>query len=163
VNDVNAFAAFASTGAFSTFIPPINDTADQILNGLNAYIISQAYQASGVFITRQLNTSVRALTTNGTALEYTLPCNSDYDENGICDTFWYDSVDDTTYALTPGNPDTRRKNYNSDMLTWFSNYTDRKYSSRALSTALPHRSPTKVPAPLSVFRPQISTPTVSSI
>jgi hypothetical protein len=146
MNDTNAFAAFASTGAFSQILPNVNDIADQLLNGLMAYVISQAYQANGVFITRQLNTSVVALTTNGTALTYQLPCTTGksnssrsaprrvqgkpilifytgYDANGVCDTFWYDSSDDTTYALTQGNSEDRTTGYNKDMVKWFNGYT----------------------------------------
>ena len=123
VNDVNAFAAFASSGAFSAFLPPLDQLADSLLNGMMAYLISQAYQMNGVFITRALNTSVHALASNGTSLSYNSPCTTGYDSNGVCDTFWYDSVDDTTYSLMPGKSDTRWKSFNSDMNLWFSNYT----------------------------------------
>jgi hypothetical protein len=84
VNDTTAFAAFAAGGTFSQALPNITDFTDSILNGLDAYLISQAYQLNGVFITRQLNTSVRALMTNGTVLTYQLPCTTDYDSNGVC-------------------------------------------------------------------------------
>lgn len=123
VNDVNAFAAFTATGAFSAFLPPLDKLADSLLNGMMAYVISQAYQLNGVFITRQLNTSVRALATNGTSLSYDSPCTTDYDSNGVCDTFWYDSVDDTTYSFMAAKSDTRWTSFNSDMNTWFGNYT----------------------------------------
>jgi hypothetical protein len=75
-NDVNAFAAAASNGAFSQQLPPLDSLATNAWQGLNAYLISQAYQANNVFITRQLNTSVRALMTNGTDLSYQLTCTS---------------------------------------------------------------------------------------
>jgi hypothetical protein len=64
-NDVNSFAAFTATGAFSQFLPSLDQLSNQILDGLNTYLISQAYQLNGVFITRTLNTSVHALMTNG--------------------------------------------------------------------------------------------------
>lgn len=123
LNDADTFATFAAAGSFSANLPSARTLSNDILNGLNAYLISQAYQENGVFITRQLNTSVRALMTNGTNLSYNLSCTTDYDSNGICDTFWYDSVDDTTYALVGKDELARTKSYNSDMTTWFNQYT----------------------------------------
>lgn len=122
LGNVSDFRPFVANGVFSGNTPDFSSLQDEILTGLYTYLISQAYQANGVFISRALNTSARALSTNGTKLNWT-PCSSDYDQYGTCDTFWYDSVDGTTYALTSGDSTNRDVNYNKDMQTWFANYT----------------------------------------
>lgn len=67
--------------------------------------------------------SVRALQTNGTELSFTTTCLSDYDKNGQCDTFWYDSVADTTYALISTDSRNRDSDYTTDMQTFLSGMT----------------------------------------
>ena len=57
LNDVDTFAATAASGSMSQFLPSLNDLPTNAQKGLNTYVISQAYQARGVFITRALNTS----------------------------------------------------------------------------------------------------------
>jgi hypothetical protein len=118
-SNVTNFRAFSQGGAFSQNVSSLDTLSDQILSGLNTFLISQAYQANGVFITRQFDTNVHELSNNGTKLNWT-PCKTDYDENNVCETFWYDSVNDISYGITSN---TRFHNYNSDLVTWFSNYT----------------------------------------
>jgi hypothetical protein len=122
--NVTNFAAFTKSGTFIQQLPNQNDLKNQILTVFNAFLISQAYQANGVFIARQTHISVRKLATNGTKLNFNTLCENDYDSNGVCDSFWYDSDDDTTYSLVSGDQHDQ-KNYNSDLQTWFanSNYT----------------------------------------
>lgn len=121
MSNVTNFRAFAKSGVFSgDMVVDQNGLSNQILSGLMTYLLSQAYQANGVFLTRQLNTSVRALSTNGTKLNWPL-CTSDYDGNGLCDTWWYDEADDTTYGLV--DPNNVNHNFNSEMQKWFYNYT----------------------------------------
>lgn len=63
------FASMASTGAFSDDSSfNANDISNGVLQGLMAFVISQAYQSRGIVLTRQLNTSVAELNTNGTKL-----------------------------------------------------------------------------------------------
>ena len=46
------------------------------------------------------------------------PCNSGYDGNDVCETFWYDEVDDTTYVLTSSSNTYKFWILNADMAIW---------------------------------------------
>jgi hypothetical protein len=50
-NNATLFAAIASNSAFSQNLPNLDNLKNQILSGLNTYLISQAYQAQGAINT----------------------------------------------------------------------------------------------------------------
>jgi hypothetical protein len=141
MNDTDSFRLLASTGAFSGLKPVTNDITNAILSGLNTFLISQAYQANGVIITRLFNTSVRALQTNGTKLNFDTSCDQDYDQYGVCNTYWYDESEGTTYALTTSSDNWRDTSYNKDMQTWFSNFTTPQLLFQGAAQCAPGSSP----------------------
>jgi hypothetical protein len=107
--NVSTFLAIANNGPFAGNLPQLDDLKNQILTGLNTYIISQAYNATKTIITRQVDTDVNELGTNGTKLLWT-SCNSGYYSNGTCGQgdFWYDNSTRISYSLVAnGDPTTR--------------------------------------------------------
>ena len=100
--DGNNFAAFANDGVFcsNTTVNLASATLDQsILIGFDTYMMSQAIQANNLILTRQLNTDVNQLQTNGTALNWATGCGNGYGKYGECSAFWYDQTSQTSYAL----------------------------------------------------------------
>ena len=107
--DLSTFLQVANNGPYSGAMPNLDDLKNQVLTGLYTYVISQAYNATQTVITRQVNTDVNALGTNGTKLLWT-PCNSGYYSNGTCGEgdFWYDNSTTISYSLVDsGDPTTR--------------------------------------------------------
>jgi hypothetical protein len=102
LGDVNNFIAFGDQSVFSGPPPDLTSLGNEILGGLNTYLVSQALQSTGIFVTRALNTDVHALTNAG-GLNWQPLCKDGYDANGVCDTFWFDSASGTTYALALGD------------------------------------------------------------
>lgn len=105
INDIDSFLALSANGQFSGSATPTLDGLKQVmLPGLNTFIVSSLLKANNFILTRAWNTDVQALFTNGTKLnprvETGLYGCDEYDKNGACNTWWYDSSADITYALT---------------------------------------------------------------
>ncbi|KAF4628775.1 hypothetical protein G7Y89_g9378 [Cudoniella acicularis] len=120
-SDVESFLALVGSGAFSTILGSLDNLKEGILAALYTYLVSEAYKSKGVFISRQFNTDVHALQTNGTSLNWDTHCEGVYDSNGVCDTFWYDNTTGTTYGLVNGP--SVGQDFNSDMEALFGTYT----------------------------------------
>ena len=101
VNDVETFVNFASTGQFQVNpLPNIAVASDQLLTGLQTFIVSRALTANNAIITRANNTNIADLAAGpNNDLSYTTGCESGYDSNNFCGSFWYDNTTNTTYAL----------------------------------------------------------------
>ena len=117
-DDVASFTAFASNFPLSGQIPDLNTVVDKCLTSLYTLVISQAYQADNVILTRQITTDVNALCSNGTQLNWKPGCGNGYGKYGECATFTQDQMRDfnsqmqtffngmTTGALLLGGADT---------------------------------------------------------
>ena len=124
VNDVDTFVNFASTGQFQVNpLPNIAVASDQLLTGLQTFVISRALTANNVIITRANNTNITALAAGGAnnGLSYTTGCENGYDSNNSCGSFWYDNTTNTTYSLD--NPKNMYDDFNSIRQQIFSNWT----------------------------------------
>ena len=120
-DDVGSFTAFASNYPLSGQIPDLDNVVDQCLTTLYTFVISQAYQADNVLLSRQVATDVNALCNNGTNLNWSPGCGNGYGQYGECATFWYDSTADISYALT--DTQNQLRDFNSDMQTFFNGMT----------------------------------------
>ncbi|MCJ1277946.1 hypothetical protein MMC21_005760 [Puttea exsequens] len=122
VGDIDTFLNFASTGQFQVNpLPDISSASDQLLVGLQTYVISRALSANNVIITRANATNIHALASEEGGLAYTTGCEGGYDEGGFCGPFWYDNTSDTTYSLD--NLGDMGTDYYSKMQQIFSNWT----------------------------------------
>ena len=124
VNDVDTFVNFASTGQFQVNpLPNIAVASDQLLTGLQTFVVSRALTANNVIITRANDMNIAELAAGGANndLSYTTGCENGYDSNNFCGPFWYDNTTNTTYSLDGlGNMD---DNFNSIRQQIFSNWT----------------------------------------
>lgn len=120
-NDLTSFLAFVENTPLSGEIPDLNSVVDQCLTSLYTYVISQAYQVSNVIITRQIDTDVNALSSNGTALNWDTGCGKGYGQYGECSTFWYDPATSITYALY--DTQTQTKDFNTEYQYFFNGYS----------------------------------------
>lgn len=126
--DVNNFRAIVGNGLFSSedTLPALNDMKNSAVLGFTTYMVSQAYQSRGTFLTRALMTDVDAMQNNGTDLHFSTGCGKGYDKYGTCDTFWFDKTTTTTYGLV--NSGEKKQNFASDMQKLFdNNYTTPEY------------------------------------
>ncbi len=115
-NDITSFLAFVENTPLSGKIPDLNSVVDQCLTSLYTYVISQAYQVSNVILTRQIDTDVNALSSNGTALNWPTGCGKGYGQYGECSTFWYDPDTVVSYALYDTQKQT--KDFNLEVRTF---------------------------------------------
>ena len=101
VNNVDTFVNFASTGQFQVNpLPNIAVASDQLLTGLQTFVVSRALTANNVIITRANNTNIAKLAAGANnGLSYTTGCENGYDSNNFCGPFWYDNTTNTTYSL----------------------------------------------------------------
>ena len=101
VNDVESFVNFASTGQFQVNpLPNIAVASDQLLTGLQTFVVSRALTANNAIITRANNTNIAELAAGANNdFPYTTGCENGYDSNNFCGSFWYDNTTNTTYSL----------------------------------------------------------------
>lgn len=102
VNDVQSFINFASTGQFQVNpLPNIAAASDQLLTGLQTFVVSRALTANNAIITRANNTNIAELAAGSinSGLSYTTGCENGYDSKNFCGPFWYDNTTNTTYSL----------------------------------------------------------------
>lgn len=120
--DTSAFLAFASQGNFSESAPSLPDQTKYLLYAFNTYVISQALKGNDVYGVYGQDTDPHALATNGSGTPYDLSnCKHGYNEQGICDTWWYS----TRYSSAFGLDDFSHMNrgYGDVLTSLFSNYT----------------------------------------
>ena len=123
VNDVESFVNFASTGQFQVNpLPNIADASDQLLTGLQTFIVSRALTANNAIITRANNTNIAELAAGANNdLSYTTGCENGYDSDSFCGSFWYDNTTNTTYSLD--NLQNMRDDFRPIREQIFSNWT----------------------------------------
>ena len=94
MSNVTEFLAFAEQGNFSSDqVPSVPAESNYLYYGFNTYIISQALNGNNVYATLGRHTDVHALVTNESTVNYNIDCHSGYNDQGVCDTFWW-SVSD---------------------------------------------------------------------
>jgi hypothetical protein len=116
LKDPQAFLWFAQNGQFSQ-VPQESLFGDssKLLVALNTYVVSQCLQANSIIVARgPVGTDINAFVAGGDAQNYQIPnCGKGYDQNDICDTWYYDAAHQNSYALVSltkcGN------SYNSEM------------------------------------------------
>jgi hypothetical protein len=117
------FLAFAYSGAFSQ---PTNeslfaDTA-KLLTGLNTYVVSQGMQANNILLARAPTIDINEWVADGAVSNYAIDgCGKGYDPLGICDAFYYNQAQNTTYSFV--KIDDPSQNYHDAMETIFGNWT----------------------------------------
>ena len=116
------FLVFASQGNFSESAPSLPDQTSYLLYAFNTYIISKALAGNNIYGVIAQNTNPQDLATNGSRTPYDLSdCKNGYNDQGICDNWWYS----TRYSSAFGLDDFSHMNrdYDSVLTTLFSNYT----------------------------------------
>ena len=123
VNDVETFVNFASTGQFQVNpLPNIAVASDQLLTGLQTFVVSRALTANNAIITRANNTNIANLAEGpDNGLSYTTGCENGYDSNNFCGPFWYDNTTNTTYSLD--SLQNMKNDFSSIRQQIFSNWT----------------------------------------
>ncbi|KAI9852120.1 MAG: hypothetical protein M1838_001744 [Thelocarpon superellum] len=118
-SNATVFMAWAETGLFSSGRPSLEITTGHLYQGLNTYVISQAYAANNIIGARALDTNVQQLQANSSStLSYDIHCAA-YDQYNTCNAWWYDESNHITYTLD-SLEDASRNPY-SDLQTMFSN------------------------------------------
>ncbi len=107
------FRSLVSDGAFMvTETTSLNASTAQLKRVLSTFIVSQALQANNIIVTVAVGVSPYNLTHNLTKDEnFSLPfsilpqnawhvnCQDDYNDVGVCNNWWFDSVHGDAYAL----------------------------------------------------------------
>ncbi|KAI4159878.1 MAG: hypothetical protein LQ342_006206 [Letrouitia transgressa] len=105
MDDMNAFLAFANQDVFSDDPPSIQPTNVYVMYVFNTYIISKALNGNNIKGTVGLGTNPQALTTNWTntnpdsPLAYDLDACKEFDEQNICDAWWYSKNLSSAFGL----------------------------------------------------------------
>jgi hypothetical protein len=123
LSNATNFITMAGNGSFS--VAPsstlFNDTQSLLL-GLNTYLVSQAFQANNIVLTRAKNYDINAeIISDGGNTNYQTSCGNGYDALGICDAWWHDAAANVTYGLMNWN--SAGNNYHSEMEAIFTNWT----------------------------------------
>lgn len=102
LGDLYAFLAFANQDKFSDSPPSIQPTNVYVLYVFNTYIISKALNGNNIKGTVGLGTNPQALATNWTGaspLAYDLDACREYNEQNICDAWWYSKNLSSAFGL----------------------------------------------------------------
>ena len=115
------YLAFASQGNFSTSAPSLPDQTNYLLYAFNTYIISQALNSNNVYGVFAQDTNPQALATNGSKTAYDLSACAGYNEQNICDEWWYSGHYASAFGLDDFSHSART--YGDVLTTLLSNYT----------------------------------------
>jgi hypothetical protein len=115
------FLAFASQGNYSTSAPSLPGQTNYLLYAFNPYIISQALNSNNVYGVFAQDTNPQALATNGSKTAYDFSGCEGYNEQNICDEWWYSGQYSSAFGLDDFSHVTR--SYVDVLTTLFSNYT----------------------------------------
>ena len=97
--NATAFTSWASTGLFITNLVFLDQMVQDNYKLLNTFVLGQALNANDVVATVGLNTSVAQLQANfSNSLSYDIKCPG-YDNNTMCNGWWYDEAEDASFAL----------------------------------------------------------------
>lgn len=116
--NATAFTTWASTGLFIGNLVFLDDMVQDNYKMLNTYVLGEALNANNIVATVGLNTNVAQLQANSSnTLSYDIKCPG-YDNNTMCNGWWYDADENASFALDDLN--SMSKNYQDD-LTYFFN------------------------------------------
>ena len=121
MSNTTEFLAFASQGNFSSSAPSLPNQANYLLYAFNTYIISQALNGNNVYGAIALDTNPQALATNGSKTAFDLSDCKGYNEQNICDEWWYSGRYSSAFSLDDFSD--RSRDYGSVLTTLLSNYT----------------------------------------
>ncbi|KAL9047361.1 MAG: hypothetical protein Q9214_000045 [Letrouitia sp. 1 TL-2023] len=106
MGDLNAFLAFANQDVFSDDPPSIQPMNVYVMYVFNTYIISKALNGNNIKGTIGLGTNPQALATSWTnntnsnsPLAYDLDACKEFDEQNICDAWWYSKNLSSAFGL----------------------------------------------------------------
>ena len=122
MSNATEFLAFAEQGNFSESPPSLPDQTRYLLYAFNTYLISQTLVGNNIYGVFAQDTNPHDLATNGSKTAYDLSsCKDGYNEQGICDNWWYSEH----YASAFGLDDFSHidRDYGDVLTTLFSNYT----------------------------------------
>ena len=119
--NTTVFLAFASQGNFSESAPSLPDQTNYLLYAFNTYIISQALNGNNVYGVFAQDTNPQSLATNGSKNNYDLSDCESYNEQNICDAWWYSGRYSSAFGLDDFSHMNRA--YGDVLTTLFSNYT----------------------------------------
>lgn len=122
MNNQTGFLAFASQGNFTANAPSLPDQENYLLYAFNTYVISAGLAGNNVYGVMAKETNVKDLATNGTKhLAYDLSACKQYNEQNVCDAFWYSETYQSTFGLD--NFSKMNQNYGDVLTKLFKNYT----------------------------------------
>ena len=125
LSEADIFIGFATNGAFTRPLPALKLLTDHLKKRLNTFMVATALSSIGVIVGRAENTDVRAVQASGQKLHWEVNCPK-YNDQNICDTYWFDKKTKTTYSLlNPGNNEGQPlgHNFNEEMMNLFPKYT----------------------------------------
>lgn len=101
MSNATTFVTYTRSGKFNDpgIASGFGPLTQQVQQGVFADIAARSLNASGVCLTVAPNTSVAALTTNGTQLAYSISCQSSASSNGVCDAWWDGNSTKSAYGL----------------------------------------------------------------
>jgi len=121
MTDTTEFLAFASQGNFSASAPSLPNQANYLLYAFNTYVISQTLIGNNVYGAIGLNSNPQSLETNGSKTAFDLSNCEGYNEQNICDEWWYSGRYSSAFSLDDFSHLSR--DYGQVLTTLFSNYT----------------------------------------
>ena len=121
MTNTTEFLAFASQGNFSASAPLLPNQANYLLYAFNTYIISAALDGNNVYGTIGVDTNPQALATNGSKTAYDFSDCKGYNEQNICDNWWFSGRYWSAFGLDDFSDIGR--SYGDVLTTLFSNYT----------------------------------------
>ncbi|CAI7597598.1 unnamed protein product [Penicillium pancosmium] len=96
-NNISVFIPLHQNTPLSGVRPSLDDLTSTIQQSVGGYVASACLNELNWVVTRAEKIDVRSLQNAGN-LQWDTGCDSDYDGNGICDSYFYDGTD--TYSIT---------------------------------------------------------------
>jgi hypothetical protein len=114
-NNITVFRSFNSVSGLAGIRPSLDPLENSLAHALNAYAAARMLNDLNIVASRAMDSGVRALQTNGTGIKWDTGCDSDYDQYGVCNTWFYDGTD--SFGLT--DPNNMNNNYINILETLF--------------------------------------------
>ena len=122
MSNATEFLAFADQGNFSESAPSLPDQTKYLLYAFNTYLISQTLAGNNIYGVFAQYTNPQDLATNGSSTPYDLSdCKDGYNDQGICDNWWYSKRYSSAFGLDDFSHIDR--GYGDVLTTLLSNYT----------------------------------------
>ena len=115
------FLAFASQGNFSQSAPSLPDQTNYLLYAFNTYIISKALAGNNIYGTIGIDSNPQALATNGSYIAYDLSDCKGYNEQNVCDEWWFSGQYWSAFGLD--DFDSYGRSFGSVITSLLSQYT----------------------------------------